>query len=58
VRYECFLLEDPRTAFGEKNSGFLQTVYERLLKLEEQTKGFKIENLSDNPLFITTANRL
>jgi hypothetical protein len=28
------------------------------LKLEEQTKGFKIENLSDNPLFITTANRL
>ena len=28
------------------------------MKLEEQTEGFKIENLSDNPLFITTFLRV
>ena len=33
---------------------FLNTVYERLLKLENEIEGFKIENLSDNQLFITT----
>jgi hypothetical protein len=39
---------------AKRTQEFLNTVYERLLKLQSEIEGFKIENLADNQSFITT----
>jgi hypothetical protein len=38
----------------KRTQEFLKTVYDRLSELENEIEGFKIDHLSENPLFITT----
>lgn len=39
---------------AKRRDKWLESIYEGLKKLEEKIKGFKIENLKDNEMFITT----